>query len=112
MEAIHICDRIGAPRPIADQCMYNMLKREDIEKEYAILFDDYGYGSTTWSPLYYGILTGKYNKEIPEGSRFDKLSTRFNATVEEWFGEYSKEKTLDMLNKLESIAKGYNASLA
>ena len=74
MEAIHICDKIGAPRPIADQCIYNMLKRDEIEKEYPILFDDYDYGTTTWSPLEFGILTGKYNNGIPEGSRFDKMS--------------------------------------
>jgi aryl-alcohol dehydrogenase-like predicted oxidoreductase len=37
--------------------------------EYARLFKDYGYGSTTWSPLASGFLTGKYNQGVPEGSR-------------------------------------------
>ena len=111
MEAIHICDKIGAPRPIADQCKYNMLRRDEIEKEYRVLFDDYNYGSTTWSPLEYGILTGKYNNGIPEGSRFDKMSGFFKGTFESYFGEANKEKTLKMLNKLEEIAKRFDASM-
>jgi aryl-alcohol dehydrogenase-like predicted oxidoreductase len=46
-----------------------MLVRERFEKEYARLFKDYGYGSTTWSPLASGLLTGKYNNGIPADSR-------------------------------------------
>jgi len=40
-----------------------------VEKEYARLFKDYGYGATTWSPLASGLLSGKYLQGIPEGSR-------------------------------------------
>ena len=48
-----------------------MLARERFEKEYRRVFSDYGYGSTIWSPLAGGILTGKYNDgNIPEGSRY------------------------------------------
>ena len=65
MEAILLCDQIGAPRPIADQCQYHMLERKKLEFEYSPLFDDYNYGTTTWSPLASGILTGKYNKGVP-----------------------------------------------
>lgn len=71
MEAMLLCDIVGCPRPIAEQCQYSMLVRDTVEKEYATLFDDYGLGTTIWSPLASGILTGKYNEGIPKGSRFD-----------------------------------------
>jgi len=49
-----------------------MLKREVMEKEYVRLFEKYNYGTTVWSPLAGGILTGKYNDgNFPEGSRLD-----------------------------------------
>jgi aryl-alcohol dehydrogenase-like predicted oxidoreductase len=105
------CDQIGAPRPIADQCEYNMLTRDKMEKEYAALFDDYGYGTTTWSPLASGILTGKYNKGIPEGSRFDNnpsLARVFN----KYFGPTKKDATVKKLNELEGIAKELGCTLA
>jgi aryl-alcohol dehydrogenase-like predicted oxidoreductase len=50
-----------------------MLVRERFEKEYRRIFSEYKYGTTIWSPLAGGILTGKYNEgNIPEGSRYDK----------------------------------------
>jgi voltage-dependent potassium channel beta subunit len=111
MEAIFLCDQIGAPRPISEQCEYNMLTRDKMEKEYGPLFDDYGYGATTWSPLASGILTGKYNNGIPEGSRFDQnpsLSRIFN----KYFGPDRKEATVKKLNQLEEIAKELGCTLS
>jgi aryl-alcohol dehydrogenase-like predicted oxidoreductase len=50
-----------------------MVKRDLFEKDYRRIFAEYGYGSTIWSPLCGGILTGKYNDgNIPAGSRYDK----------------------------------------
>jgi aryl-alcohol dehydrogenase-like predicted oxidoreductase len=46
-----------------------LFTREKFEKEYGRLFTDYGYGSTTWSPLASGLLTGKYGQGIPDDSR-------------------------------------------
>lgn len=79
--AIEIAERHHLHKPVMEQPQYNMLKRERFEKEYARLFKDYGYGSTTWSPLASGLLTGKYNDGIPAGSRgalegFDWLHPR------------------------------------
>ena len=88
-----------------------MLKRENVEKEYTALFDDYNYGTTTWSPLHYGILTGKYNNGLPEGTRLAKKADYFKDTIEEYFGETSKEKTVTMLNTLSDIAKELGGSL-
>ena len=49
-----------------------MLCREGLEKRYTYIIDEYKYGSTIFSPLCFGILTGKYNDGIPEDSRFKK----------------------------------------
>ncbi len=55
--------------PIVEQPQYNMFHRRRVELELAPICKDYGVGLTTWSPLYYGVLTGKYNDGVPEGSR-------------------------------------------
>ncbi len=67
--AIEIAERHHLHKPVMEQPEYNLLHRERFEVEYERLFRDYGYGSTTWSPLASGLLTGKYNNGIPEGSR-------------------------------------------
>ncbi len=55
--------------PLMEQPQYNMLHRQRVEAEYAALYDEIGLGTTIWSPLASGILTGKYNDGIPEGTR-------------------------------------------
>jgi len=52
-----------------EQPQYNMVHRERFEKEYAKLYKEIGLGTTIWSPLASGILTGKYNDGMPEGTR-------------------------------------------
>jgi voltage-dependent potassium channel beta subunit len=69
MAAIEIAERHHLHKPVMEQTRYNILARERFEVEYARLFKDYHYGSTTFSPLAFGLLTGKYNNGIPEGSR-------------------------------------------
>jgi DNA-binding transcriptional ArsR family regulator len=64
-----ICDRYGWHKPITEQPQYNLFHRYRVEKEYARLYEDIGLGTTIWSPLASGLLTGKYNQGIPEGSR-------------------------------------------
>lgn len=64
-----IADRYGWHKPIMEQPQYNLFWRDRVEKEYARLYQDIGLGLTTWSPLASGLLTGKYNDGIPEGSR-------------------------------------------
>jgi aryl-alcohol dehydrogenase-like predicted oxidoreductase len=56
--------------PICDQPQYNLFWRERVEKELTPVIRNYGYGLTIWSPLGFGLLSGKYNDGIPEGSRF------------------------------------------
>src|SRR5712692_6714392 len=55
--------------PQMEQPQYNMLHRERVEKEYLPLYREIGLGTTTWSPLLSGLLSGKYNKGIPPGTR-------------------------------------------
>lgn len=70
-EAYDISDRLGLIRPTMEQPQYNMFVRTKIEKDYKPLFKKYGLGTTIFSPLSSGILSGKYNDGIPKGSRLD-----------------------------------------
>jgi voltage-dependent potassium channel beta subunit len=67
--AIEIAERHHLHKPVTEQPEYNLLARRRVEKEYARLFAETGYGATTWSPLASGLLTGKYREGIPEDSR-------------------------------------------
>ncbi len=67
--AWEIADRHGWHKPVVEQPQYNLLHRDRVEKEYARLYEDIGLGTTIWSPLASGLLTGKYLDGIPEGSR-------------------------------------------
>ena len=67
--AIAEAERHHLHAPISEQPQYHLLHRTRMELEYRRLFDDTGYGSTTWSPLAGGLLTGKYLDGVPEGSR-------------------------------------------
>ncbi len=69
MAAWQIAERHHLAKPIVEQPEYNLFRRERVEKEYAPLYRDLGLGTTTWSPLASGVLTGKYNEGIPPGSR-------------------------------------------
>jgi len=64
-----VCDKYGWHKPTMEQPQYNLLHRERVEIEYARLYEDIGLGTTIWSPLASGLLTGKYNNGIPKDSR-------------------------------------------
>ncbi len=68
-QAYDIARREHLIPPTMEQPQYNMFCRDRVEAEYAPLYDEIGLGTTIWSPLASGILTGKYNDGIPEGSR-------------------------------------------
>lgn len=67
--AIKVAREHGLTPPVMEQPQYSLLARERFEKEYAPLWTEYGYGSTTWSPLASGVLSGKYDAGVPAGSR-------------------------------------------
>jgi len=64
-----IADRHHLHKPVMEQPQYHLFHRKRVEQEYARLYEDIGLGLTTWSPLASGLLTGKYRKGIPKGSR-------------------------------------------
>ncbi|TVR34154.1 MAG: aldo/keto reductase [Nitriliruptor sp.] len=64
-----VADRNGWHKPVTEQPQYNLFHRERVEKEYARLYEDIGLGTTIWSPLASGLLTGKYLDGIPDDSR-------------------------------------------
>lgn len=69
MEAYAIARREHLVPPLMEQPQYHMFHRERFEVEYGPLYEDIGLGTTIWSPLASGLLTGKYNQGMPEGTR-------------------------------------------
>jgi len=67
--AYEIAERKNLHKPVVEQPQYNILHRTRVEKEYARLYEDLGLGTTIWSPLASGMLTGKYQDGVPAGSR-------------------------------------------
>ncbi len=71
MQAYSDARRYSLIPPTMEQPQYNMFHRERFEKEYARLYSEIGLGTTIWSPLASGLLTGKYNDGIPNNSRMN-----------------------------------------
>ena len=107
MHATDFARRNNLRPPSMEQPQYNMFHRRRFEEEYAILYKELGYGTTIWSPLDGGILTGKYNDgSIPKGSRA-------NLKDYEWYKEQvQNEVKLDATRQLAEIAKELDVSLA
>jgi voltage-dependent potassium channel beta subunit len=106
MRAHGIAREHGLTPPQMEQPQYNMLHRDRVEKEYLPLYRDIGLGTTIWSPLASGLLTGKYNNGIPSGTR---------ATLQgyEWLREYViTPQNIEKVKKLQPIAKELNCTLA
>jgi voltage-dependent potassium channel beta subunit len=71
MEAYSIARQYNLVPPTMEQPEYNMFHRKRVEEEYRRLYSEIGLGTTIWSPLYSGILTGKYTGGVPEDSRLN-----------------------------------------
>lgn len=91
--------------PLMEQPEYNMFHREKVEHEYALLYENIGLGTTIWSPLDSGILTGKYNEGIPEESRIALEGY-------EWLKEQLTQEKIEKVRKLTPIAEGLGCSMA
>lgn len=111
LEATQIAERYNLIAPIAEQPQYNAFHRERFEVEYAPLYDQFKYGTTIWSPLASGLLTGKYNDGIPEDSRFATNKQFFSETVKQLQTPEGKAK-IEKVRKLTKIAEklGGNAT--
>ncbi|NGP77398.1 voltage-dependent potassium channel subunit beta [Balneolaceae bacterium YR4-1] len=95
--------------PLMEQPQYNMFHREKVEQEFRHLYDDIGLGTTIWSPLSSGLLTGKYNDGIPEGTRL--TMDDYDWLREQLLETESGRKKLEKVKKLAPIAKDIGISL-
>ncbi len=106
MAAWQIAERQHLHKPVMEQPQYNLFHRDRVEKEYELLYRDIGLGTTTWSPLASGLLTGKYNDGIPPDSR---------GTVKgyEWLAERLTEPSkIAVVRRLAPIAADLGCTLA
>ena len=77
LEAFEVAREWRLVPPVMEQPQYNLLVRRRFEEEYAPVFERHGMGATTWSPLSSGLLTGKYNGGLPEGSRLTQAGNEW-----------------------------------
>jgi voltage-dependent potassium channel beta subunit len=105
MRADGIARQYNLTPPVMEQPQYNMFARERFEREYAPLYRDLGYGTTIFSPLASGLLTGKYNNGIPADSR---------AALEgyEWLQRGITPEKIEKVKALAPIADELGCSLA
>jgi voltage-dependent potassium channel beta subunit len=89
-EAYDVADRLGLEGPAMEQPQYNMLHRDRLERELAPLIASRGLGTTIWSPLASGLLTGKYDDGVPADSRLGKM-------------DWLKDLVLDDPGKLDKV---------
>ena len=100
-EAFLCAEKYNLRGPSMEQPQYNILCRERFEKEYKNIFKKYKIGSTIWSPLASGLLTGKYNKGIPSKSRFKVKGY-------EWLADSINESDFKKVEKIVSLSKKLN----
>ncbi|KAL1297159.1 hypothetical protein AAFC00_004735 [Neodothiora populina] len=114
MEATQIAEKYNLIAPVAEQCQYNAFHRQRFEVEYDPLFKQFEYGTTVWSPLASGLLTGKYNDGIPSDSRFATNKAFFENTIKQLESPEGQAK-IEKVRKLTAIAEklgGNTAQLA
>ena len=109
MEAHGVARREHLIPPLMEQPQYNMFHRERVEVEYQRLYDEIGLGTTIFSPLASGLLTGKYNEGIPEDSRA-------NLEGYEWlrkrFTEDQAQEKIQKVVRLSGVAKELKCTTA
>ncbi len=106
LSALEIADRHHLHKPIVEQPVYNLFERHRFGAEYAAVYEEHGYGSTTWSPLASGLLTGKYSDGIPADSRGSLKGL-------DWLQEQLTDtERLARVNALRPLADAIGATLA
>jgi voltage-dependent potassium channel beta subunit len=108
-EAYGIAQREHMIPPLMEQPQYNMFHRERVEVEYAPLYKEFGFGTTIWSPLASGLLTGKYNEGIPEGTR---ASLDGYEWLRERFVNEEAQRRLEKVKLMEPIAQEVGCTMA
>ncbi|KAJ3257782.1 hypothetical protein HK103_004250 [Boothiomyces macroporosus] len=113
MDAHRVAERLGLIGPLMEQPQYNMFHRERFEVEYAPLYKKFGLGTTIWSPLASGVLTGKYLDGIPPDSRLGIKNDAIMARIRKNFVESDEGKLKqEKVRSLGAIAKELDCSLA
>lgn len=105
MEAHRVAQHYRLIGPSMEQPQYNLFERNKIENDYLEVYKNVGLGTTIWSPLAAGLLTGKYNNGIPEGSRLGIEG--FDWLKERWI---MKDK-IEKVKQLELLANELGCSL-
>jgi voltage-dependent potassium channel beta subunit len=108
MEAWVVAKQYGLMPPSMEQPQYNMFHRERVEVEYSRLYSEFGMGTTIWSPLASGLLTGKYNNAIPADTRIHRPGMEW--LKEKMTGPEAKLK-IEKAQKLEKLAAEFGLSL-
>ncbi len=106
MEAHRVAHQYGLIGPAMEQPQYNLLERNKMENEFLMIFKTVGMGTTIWSPLASGLLRGKYNNGIPEGSRFGLQG--FDWLKDRWM----QESFLTKVRGLNELANQLGISMA
>ena len=109
MEAYGVARREHLIPPVMEQPEYNMFARQRVEAEYAHLYRTIGLGTTIWSPLASGLLTGKYNEGIPEGSR---LSLPGYEWLRQRLQGEAFERKVAAIKRLAGVAEELGCTLA
>ncbi len=108
-EAAGVARALGTAPPTMDQPQYNMFERDKVEREFHRLYETIGLGTTIWSPLASGILTGKYGKGIPKGSRVTLPEYKW---LRERFENEEGRARIRKARELEGVAADLGTSLA
>ena len=108
-EAYHIARREHLVPPTMEQPQYNMFQRDRVEREYGRLYTEIGLGTTIWSPLASGVLTGKYNEGIPTDSR---LALKGYEWLREQFESEEGRQQIEKVRRLTPIADELGCSMA
>jgi voltage-dependent potassium channel beta subunit len=109
MEAYHIARREHLVPPTMEQPQYNMFHRERVEKEYVRAYETFGLGTTIWSPLASGLLTGKYNDGVPDDSR---LALPGYEWLREMIESAEGQERLAKVKKLVPVAEALDTTMA
>jgi len=91
----------GLTPPTMEQPEYNLLHRDKVEREFAPLYESFGLGTTIWSPLASGLLTGKYNDGIPDDSRLNLQG--YGWMKDKWTSDEGQRK-LEKIRRLTALA--------
>lgn len=108
MEAYECARKYHLVPPTMEQPQYNMFTRDKVEREFAGLYGDIGLGTTVWSPLASGMLTGKYLGGDPGDTR---ISLKNYEWLRESFTNEEAEQRLKVIRQLNDLAKGLDTNL-